>query len=444
MPVTKDFSAKKRKSLRILAISSSLVLVMLVSISSIFFYHTHSYLSEVKELVWIAGESGKEILGFQGQKKYLLAFQNSAEARGTGGLIGAYAIINFNHGNITIEKSGSNIDLIHQKTLPIAMPTEYVKLYGNDPAMWLNSNLSPHFPYAAKIWMKLWQLQSGENLDGVIAIDPTVVSYLLKTVGSVQLADGTLVTSDNVVQFTLSDMYQKYETNNLERKRVLVNLLTQVFSKIQNTNALQKMEILKTLLEPYKDNRILFYSSGSKTENVVEKAKLGGAMLLDAPNEFRAVVINIDGNKMDYYLERKIKVQDLTCTPSRITQLTFTVKNTFDGMSRLPDYVWGRLDLGKPQGEGGSHKVKILIYGPTGSKIVFATQENESDFPGGVFQERGRPLFVTSGTLMPKKSEVLQVAFSRKGYNKAVVITQPLVLGTKVQIGKSCKPSGRK
>ena len=418
---------------------STLILAILIPLISFVVYETHSHVGEIKQLLSIGSDNGKQILGFKGEQRYLLAFQNSAEARGTGGLIGAYAIVRIDHGRISIEQSGSNIDLINRQVLPLSMPADFVKLYGNDPAMWLNSNLSPHFPNAALIWMKLWQMQGGKKLDGVMAIDPTVVSYILKTVGPINSADGDLVTADNVVKLTLSDMYVKYETNNLERKKALVDLLTQVFAKVQAANPIQKLQILNNLLVPYKDNRILFYSTNTKTQAAVAKTQLGGVLSRTAPNEYRAVVENVDGNKMDYYLDREIKIQDLSCSPDRITELTFSAKNTFSGKGSLPNYVWGRLDIDKPEGDGGSHRIKILVYGPSGSTVAFATDGTGDDLPGGVYTERGRPLFVTNLVLEPNEIARVKIAFTTYYYGYPEVVTQPLVLGIKVQVGKVCK-----
>ena len=48
------------------------------------------------------------MLGIDTPKKYLIAFQNSAEARGTGGILGAFAEVEINKGNISIIRTGSN------------------------------------------------------------------------------------------------------------------------------------------------------------------------------------------------------------------------------------------------------------------------------------------------------------------------------------------------
>lgn len=79
---------------------------------------------------------GPNLAGANGPKKYLIAFQNSAEARGTGGIIGAFAIVEFNHGKLRVLQTGSNAMLKSLQEIPIPMPAEYKSLYRSDPAIW--------------------------------------------------------------------------------------------------------------------------------------------------------------------------------------------------------------------------------------------------------------------------------------------------------------------
>ena len=71
-------------------------------------------------------------------------------------------------------------------------------------------NLSPHFPYAAQLMLSMWQRQFGQKLDGVIAIDPVALSYLLAVTGPVKLADGSSVTSANVADLMMRSIYVKW------------------------------------------------------------------------------------------------------------------------------------------------------------------------------------------------------------------------------------------
>ena len=147
----------------------------------------------LRQLIKIAPSA----LGSERPMKYLVVFQNSAEARGTGGIIGAYAYVQISRGKISILREGSNVDLHSLDQIPTTMPQEFENLYGSDPAIWQNSNLSPHFPYAAKIWSALWQRQFNEKPDGVIATDPEALGYVLQAIGPITLASGEKITADN-------------------------------------------------------------------------------------------------------------------------------------------------------------------------------------------------------------------------------------------------------
>ena len=186
------------------------------------------------------------MLGIDTPKKYLIAFQNSAEARGTGGILGAFAEVEINKGNISIIRTGSNSSLYSLKDIPVKVPAEFTKLYGKNPAILQNSNLSPHFPYGAEIWMGLWKKQYGEQLDGVIAIDPSALSYVLKATGPINLKNNSTITSENVVSETLQVAYKKYETNNIARKQYLVDIINATAAKIMSGNY-SKFEMAKAI-----------------------------------------------------------------------------------------------------------------------------------------------------------------------------------------------------
>ena len=114
--------------------------------------------SNIKAEIQAGVAAGAVLAGADEPKKYLIAFQNSAEARGTGGILGAYAVIELKKGSLKVIETGSNEPLYGSslEKIPIDVPDEYKRLYGENPAILQNSNLSPHFPYGAEIWLALW------------------------------------------------------------------------------------------------------------------------------------------------------------------------------------------------------------------------------------------------------------------------------------------------
>ena len=133
-------------------------------------------------------------MGVDGPRTYFMGFQTNAEVRGTGGLLGGYGILRFDNGVPTVDALAPNTDLTGA-VAPVDLGPEYDQQYGfqNPFFDYRNSNISPHFPYAAQIWQGMWLEQTGMQVDGVIAIDPVALSYILGAVGPVTMPDGEIV-----------------------------------------------------------------------------------------------------------------------------------------------------------------------------------------------------------------------------------------------------------
>ena len=383
----------------------------------------------IKASSWIAGADAP--------KRYMIAFQNSAEARGTGGILGAFAIVDLNKGAFSVVRTGSNAVLYSLQDVPVKVPAEFTKLYGKNPAILQNSNLSPHFPYGAEIWMGLWKKQFGEQLDGVIAVDPSALSYVLKATGPITLANGSVITSDNVVAETLQKAYKRYEKDNNARKQYLVDIMNAAAAKI-TSGQYSKIEMAKAIRRGLIENRILMYSRDAAAEKELATVRLGGFLSKDPNNEYRAVIQNIDASKLDYYLQRSVEIENLSCKNIQQTQVRVKLTNTLRSGKGLPAYVLTRADKGKPADlVTGQHRFKLFIYGPTNAKLVSVSRENRKDGLGGGSTERGRPIYVADVDLAPGESEELLANFAG-GVGKISFVDQPLVIPTQLSVKGGC------
>ncbi|HEX5016145.1 MAG TPA: DUF4012 domain-containing protein, partial [Actinomycetes bacterium] len=149
------------------------------------------------------------MLGGDGKREYFLALQSNNEARGTGGFFGSYGLLGADDGRVTVQRLAPRSELDDQRydDMPLDFGADFEALYGDDAASWANANLSPHYPYAAQLWLKMWQARTGERLDGVVTTDPVALSYLLEATGPVTLPDGRVIDADNVVSFTENEIY---------------------------------------------------------------------------------------------------------------------------------------------------------------------------------------------------------------------------------------------
>jgi len=309
------------------------------------------------------------MLGGEGQRNYFLAFETNAEARGTGGFVGAYGIVNANEGKITLDTLASNQEL-KDTGKPIDLGTDFSGLYGgyNSTTSWQNSNISPHFPYAGQIWKSLWQQQSGQNIDGAIAVDPVALSYLLGAVGSITLPSGEVINADNVVRITESDVYLRYPVDQNARKAFLQSIAEAVVKKTLGGSGGSTAKLVQALGKAAGEGRLAVWS-----DVISEAAALAGTALghvvPDTPAPYANVVVNnAAGNKIDYYLDRTVRYSADNCVgPLRATAVAVTLTNNLPP-GKYPPYIDSRSDP-NPTGPPGTSRSLVSLYATRGAQL---------------------------------------------------------------------------
>ncbi len=332
------------------------------------------------------------MLGADGQRRYFLALQSNNEARGTGGFFGQFGIVTADDGRVEVRQLASGSVLYDQQydELPLDFGPDYAALYGDDPATWAGANLSPHYPYAAQLWLKMWQDRTAERLDGAITTDPVTLSYLLEATGPVTLPDGREISADNVVSFTENEIYFLIE-DDAERDEYLQQVaeaaLDAVFSGKADPRAL-----LDALGRAAGERRLLVYSEQVNEQKQLAASAVGGALPGDDAPFAGVATINGGGNKLDYYLGQSLTYELVGCTPDggRRSQITVTYENTAPGDGSLPLYVAARSDRplrpdGQPQNGNGDHFFFSQVYGTAGSSLVSAVRDGD---PVAVEQHR--------------------------------------------------------
>ncbi|MFF4039577.1 DUF4012 domain-containing protein [Streptomyces sp. NPDC001816] len=334
------------------------------------------------------------MLGTQGQRRYFLAFQNLAEARGTGGLPGAFAVLKADRGRLSFERFGNNTEM--QTTKPdIDLGAEFNARYaGSDPVhVWPNSNVSPHFPYAARIWAAAWRKHTGERVDGAIAVDPVTLSRLLRVTGPARMADGTELTADNVVDLTERASYAKYD-DLARRKAFFVDAARAAAARLMG--ALDDTPRLPALLvavnDVQRDGRLKVWSAHTAEQRLLETRPYSGT-LPNTPGPFAGLVVNnAAGSKLDYYLDRSLTWEAGACSGGhRAVTVTMTLTNRAPA-SGLPDYVTIRADHPPYRTRPGDNRLRVSYYAGVGATLTDATLDGRRALlaPG---VERGHSVF---------------------------------------------------
>ena len=301
-----------------------------------------------------------QLLGAQAPQTYFLAFQSPVEARGTGGFLGTYGLLTVADGDIVAREASTNSDL---QTFPqpvVDLGPEYAELYGPDVRNWVNMNLSPNFPYAGVQWAQATADQFGQTVAGVLAVDITAMKYLIQATGPITAPDGKVLTADNVVQYLGNDIYFEFEDANSARKeyqaQIATDLLERAIALEGGTSA-----IIDALAASVSGRHLQMWVAEPAAQQAIAATPLAGATPTQDGPFAQLVVNNGAGNKMDFYLQRKLEYTSGQCfADGRNSTLRATLTNTVPVAGPLPAYITNRSD---PMGATAADRAnRSLVY----------------------------------------------------------------------------------
>jgi hypothetical protein len=368
------------------------------------------------------------MLGANGPRDYLLLVENNAELRAGGGIIGSIVRLHTDDGRITLSAavSGADIPKSDAPVQPLSRDTE--GLYGSITGEYIQDiSLTPRFDTTARLASAFWQTRYGERVDGVLAIDPVTLSYMLAATGPVRLATGDSLSSGNAVQLLLSEVYARYPDPRTQ-DAFFASAAGSVFQAI-TTRSVDAKGLIAALSKAAEERRIRVWSSHPSEERSIDGTAVSGALPVSTKKipRFGVYLNDATGAKMDYYLTKQVAVGSQVCR--RDGRPTWTVdvvlKNTApaDAATRLPEYVTGGGHFGVAPGGVGTN---VAIYAPKAGVFLGASQDGVTASPQTAIDGE-YPVVQMKTLLRPGQSTKLRVQFlgrrSDKGGKLAVEST---------------------
>lgn len=327
------------------------------------------------------------MLGSDGPRRYFLALVTPGEARGSGGLIGNYAIITVDGKRMDMPIQGRDGDLqtaTPEESRTLTQPADFIAHYGRfEPAQtWANVTMSPDFPTTTQLVAQLYPQSGGEPIDGVISLDPIGLSALLKVIGPVTVPEWPEpITADNVVRVLLIDQYVRYEDLD-ERRKLLEEVTKEAFDRFSNAKFTSPKALIDAMAPAVAGRHLMVGSLHQKEMAGLEKLGLAGRMPPVDGDALTVVTQNGSGNKIDYFLHRDIdyRAKIDPATGAIAATLEVTLRNDAPS-SGLPDYIIG--NPFEPPLPMGTSSLYVSVYTPwtlvegkvAGEKQVFDVNE---------------------------------------------------------------------
>lgn len=342
------------------------------------------------------------MLGSAGQRTYLVVFQNPAEVRATGGIFGSFALVTADNGKVTIVDQGSASRDLGYFDPPVGeVGGNELALYGNLMNRYPQDvNFTPDFPTAASLFAQMYQVRTGKSVDGVVAIDPIALSYMLKGSPGVDIGNGLTMTSDNLVKTLLSEAYQQFDgVNQSERDDFLDNATNKVFANVMSGQADSKA-IIDGLRKASGERRILIYSANGDEQADIAKTGLAGSLTSDPAQPSVGIFMN-DGTagKLDYYLKNEVHITEGECRADGRRELNVKIVMNFDAPTDgLPEYV-----TQAAPGQPSTLKTNLLAFAPAGGGVLSAERDG---VPLGIArgEDHSREVGTATIELLPQTS----------------------------------------
>jgi hypothetical protein len=281
----------------------------------------------------------------QGPSKYLVLAANNAEMRTGSGMLLSAGILTVENGNFSLGPMTSVNDLM----LPpgaVAVTGDYADRWGwlQPTEEWRYLAMSPQFDVTGALAAQMWKAKTGEDVDGVLALDPLALRALVKVSGPVEV-EGTRIDADNIVNEILLKQYIDYAAANpnpeddlpinqqrRERNGEVARAIVDQLDKV----GWHLPDLVDDLRSAARGRHVMFWSSKPEQQRAWRAAGVSGVLPRDA---LMVSVDNRAGNKLDQFLPVSADITHHPVDGGTEVVVRVTVAN--QAPEGLPRYVQG-------------------------------------------------------------------------------------------------------
>ena len=169
------------------------------------------------------------------------------------------------------------------------------------------ANLSPNFPVAAEVWLRMYERFNHKSLDGVIAMDPVALRSFMRGTGAIRLSrSGTELTSETVVNELLRDSYLDFPTED-SQNRYLTEVVRAFWSKLRGGDLESPVAFVDGIGEAVRGQDLKIYSRDPEEQSALREMGADGDFSALGRNPQMLFNNNYATNKVDYFLHREIE-----------------------------------------------------------------------------------------------------------------------------------------
>jgi len=345
-----------------------------------------------------------KLVAVDGVRNYLVLLQNNTELRPTGGFIGSFAKVTFEEGKLKKLNVNDIYTIDGQLAVHVEPPKEIKEDLGQKDFFLRDSNWEPDFPAAAKQAQWFYTKETGERIEGVVALDVSALEHLLANTGPVDLPDyQEKITAENIFEKTVAHADLSFSPGSQAKKSFLTTLTSGAMERIFFLPQNNWPEILTALGKLLDEKHISVYLNDPKLFSFIVSQNWMHTMPVQTEQnknrDFLSVVeANLGANKANYYLDRSYNLETVAGKSGEIKH-----RLRISYLNRSPSETF----------PGGKYKNRIRLYLPFGTQLTRALW-GETDITKAVssFTDYGRTGYSVLLELLPKEQKTLVVDYA--------------------------------
>ena len=208
---------------------------------------------------------------FLGDKTYVVMLQNNTELRASGGFMGSYAKLKTQDSKLKTMEVEDIYQPDGQLVGYVEPPAPIKKAFPFGSWKLRDANWDVDFSVAGE--QIAWFLeQGGEKVDGVVAVNLSLVNKILEIFGGVK----TVTFDEQVTAQNLASLAQTYSEVNKEKRDFLGAVGAALFERIKGAKLTEEMKILRLVYDQLQKGQILIWMKDTEVEQEILKKGWGG------------------------------------------------------------------------------------------------------------------------------------------------------------------------
>jgi hypothetical protein len=336
-----------------------------------------------------------DLLGYRGDRNYLILLQNAAEARAGGGFLGSLAQLTLKNGGI---KKMEVFDSYQFDTVGAVAPTIIKNLLDVEILRLRENNFYASFPESGRNISQLYEEAQGIEIDGIIGLNLLLAKEIVTISGPLELSGfERTITADNLFEITTEEVEKEFFPGTTKKRRFLQALGEELINSLFALNRGSYTALANTVWRGLeRKDVLLFFEEGTLTQALIESGFDGRTKNTDG--DFLMVIDSNYGTKANVWVERSVDYEVFTANRAEQLQGELTITWNHAGTAAWPSGTYTNL-------------LRVLV--PKGSGLTGATLNGEEYLSKMILaEEAGKAEFATLLKIEPQTTAVLKLSYS--------------------------------